>query len=76
MNESSWILARELPSIIVIIIIIIIIIHRHFLSGLCSKKTIARTTVLEEEIMTRKEKVIKVKQFRSSGGTSMSSACS
>jgi len=27
MNESSWILARELPSIIVVIIIII---HRHF----------------------------------------------
>jgi len=25
--------------------------------------------------MTRKENVIKVKQFRSSGGTSMSSAC-
>jgi len=75
MNESSWIVARELPSIIVIVIIIIII-HRHFLSGLSSKKTIARTTVLEEEIMTRKGNVIKVKQFRSSGGTSMSSAFS
>jgi len=50
--------------------------HRHFLSGLNSKKNYCKDRCSGGEIMTRKGNVIKVKQFRSSGGTSMSSACS
>ena len=48
--------------------------HRHFREAL-TITTIARTTVLGE-ITTRKGNVIKVKQFRSGSGTSMSPGCS
>ena len=58
------------PIIIIIIIIIIIDIF-----GCLNGKNYCKDHCMGE-IMTRKGNVIKVKQFRSSGGKSMSSACS